>query len=1558
MNAAPDIHDEQRDGAPQRRGDWMKALVSTAALALAYHIAARLGLLLAFADTNATPVWPPSGIAFAAVLLLGYRCWPGIALGAFSANVAVFAANQVTDSATAVAVSLMIAIGNTLEALLGAYLLREVAGARRHLGQTTSVYLFVLVGAIMSTISAGVGTASLVVGRIVPTSAQWTVASTWWLGDIAGIAIMTPLLLAWCVRDKSFHPRRGVIENLASLVALTLVLAAIFGQHFSSDAGNRTLAYLLLPCIGWSAYRYGPRGVTLVLLLVAGAAVMGTTRGFGPFAAGTLNDSLLALELFIALCSMIGLVLAADLSERSEHGTRTLQPRHFLSHWLMLFIGLGLTIMAWHLVASGTEQRARDRFDFIVRNIQQRIAERMDTYEQVLRSGQALFAASRQVDRDEWRLFVEHLQLPTNFPGIQGVGYAKRIPAAEKDAFQQRMRAEGFSDFRLWPEGQREEYTSIIYIEPFEGRNLRAFGYDMYSEPTRRSAMMLAAETGKPTVSGKVTLVQNTGREQQPGFLMYLPIYRHGLSLRTVEERRAALDGYVYSPFRINDLMRGILSISLPEVALEIFDSSVAENSLMYTSEASLQRLRATYPNALSRTTPIDVGDRVWSLRVTSLPVFEAGIDRQKSLIVLIGGTIISLLFFNVVRALTATREKALALATGMTAALRESEVKFESLVESASEFSIIATGLDGIVRVFSVGAERMLGYRADEMIGRQTPMVLHLREEVLRRSIEMSARLGHPVDGLAVIFEQARAGEPSTQEWTYVRKDGSRLPVQLTVTPIRNAGDEMTGYVCIARDITREKRADEELHAAIARAESASRAKSEFVANMSHELRTPMNAVLGMAHLMENTTLSPDQQNYLQMIQTSGRSLLGVLNDILDFSKIEAGRMELSPAPFRLGDVFDTLAAIMSVSSGDKDLELALGVEPDVPPMLFGDALRLQQVLVNLVGNAIKFTARGEVAVQAKCLRREGASVMLSFCVRDTGVGMSMEQQAGLFSAFYQADSSTTRRFGGTGLGLAISSRLVELMGGAIEVESVLGEGSEFRVMLPLQVAEEPADAALPRDMPRKLRVLLVESNATSRDYLSKAIAALQWQADCVDSGEAALEHVRAGNSCDLVLADWRPGGPDGVATVRAIRGLLPQARLPAIVMTSAHGRGKLMEINAAAQVDAVLIKPVTAGILRDAVRGIFLARPFGDLAHGDEGTQGAMRTAAQQQPLKGARLLLVEDNSMNQIVARRMLEVAGASVDVVADGRAAIDSLRANARRYHMVLMDVQMPVMDGFEATRVIRNVLRLSLPVLAMTAGVMESERQQCAASGMNDFIAKPIEAEQLYATILRHLPAHTEETATPTPAPQRQRTLPVFDGEQLRLLVQHGGPHAQAIYAMLGKIISNGSAPVDEARAAWSEGRKSAATRLLHTMRGSLGSFGMKRFAALTLELEAAIRDSGDDDADGGGIEALFEEAVAELHVALGAIREWMETQPAPSATAMSTTAAALDPGQLARLRVLLSEYDMQACEVYIALRPALLAHAGEDQIAAIDRAIDLLDFRQALDCLRRMSLPA
>ncbi|HEU4845853.1 MAG TPA: response regulator, partial [Burkholderiaceae bacterium] len=563
---------------------------------------------------------------------------------------------------------------------------------------------------------------------------------------------------------------------------------------------------------------------------------------------------------------------------------------------------------------------------------------------------------------------------------------------------------------------------------------------------------------------------------------------------------------------------------------------------------------------------------------------------------------------------------------------------------------------------------------------------------------------------------------------------------------------------------------------------------------------------------------------------------------------------------------------------------------------------------LVNLAGNAIKFTARGEVLVSVALAQRSGQTARLRFEVRDTGIGITAQQQGQLFTAFSQGDVSITRRFGGTGLGLVISKRLIELMGGQIDVSSVAGQGTRFGFTLPFEVLPEQGR---PRRAPAlgSLRLLVADDNRTSRELIGKLIRAWGWQADEADSGTAALARYRAqreaGQPYDVVLADWHMAGMDDLAAAKANCTAAHGGKQPVVVMINACALDRLEQISSAPAADVVLVKPITRSNLFDALYQALAVK-----AGGDDGP-AAQRDIGGR--LRGVHLLLVEDNLLNQTVARGILEQAGATLDVVGDGQQAVDLLRSAAGRYDAVLMDMQMPVLDGFSATRILRQELGLRLPVIAMTAGVLDSERDRCVEAGISDFIPKPIEVEQMLAVIARQLPAAAAAGASaasaasavaavpggaaaagvvagvtadvpvnaaaaepasgtaPQPAPAADDAA--FNVDSLMRVMGKDPKGRQVMYKMVQGVLDTGLQPLTDAATALREGRTEDAARVYHSLRGAVGVLGAKRLVQATIAAESAIAQQHDTAA-----QAHWQAVQAALSDTLSQARAWLERE--------------------------------------------------------------------------------
>ena len=805
--------------------------------------------------------------------------------------------------------------------------------------------------------------------------------------------------------------------------------------------------------------------------------------------------------------------------------------------------------------------------------------------------------------------------------------------------------------------------------------------------------------------------------------------------------------------------------------------------------------------------------------------------------------------------------------------ALKESEEKFRKISSSAQD-AIIMMDSGGDILFWNQSAEKVFGYAQDVVLGSNLHFLLAPErfKERYRQGFKTFKTTGEgPVVG-------------QTLELSALRKNGEEFPIELSVSAVKLKGQ--WNAIGILRDISERKRVEKKLIETKEAAEAATRAKSEFLANMSHEIRTPMNGVIAATDLALREAMSPKLENYLKIISTSAYSLLGIINDILDFSKIEAGKLDLESRPFMLDDVFERVTDMFSPKATEKGIELLVDIHPETPTALVGDPLRLQQILKNLVDNAVKFTrSAGIIQVGTQSPQISPDRVTLTLFVKDTGVGIAPENLPLLCKPFSQADTSISRRYEGTGLGLCICKQLVDLLGGTFGIESQPNKGSTCTFSLPfrMQPAYQEIRPVLPADI-RGLTVLVVDDCQASRTIIQKMLDSFGFIVDAVSSGKAALtvlaENRTREKPFELVMLDWRIPELDGIETARRIRTHL-KLTLPIIMMT-AFGKDNERQDAQKAGITSFLTKPIYPSTLFNAIMDA-----FGKAVSRDDRAPAAITTMASmyKKRLKGRRVLVVEDNLTNQQVALAVLEGADIIADVAGNGREAVAAVRRG--HYDAVLMDIQMPEMDGYEATRRIRRDIRFTdLPIIAMTAHAMKGDDEKCLAAGMDDYIAKPIHQDRLFHIlwkVLKHRAGQAGFAHQNTETPPRESTsargdsadaLPAsLPGINIRDVLSRVAIDPDTFRRILLRFAKDNSDTLAHLKNALEREDWDVLQQLAHRLHGSAANIGAAELKVAAQALETQC-----------GQKAANASLVHQLEIALNSVLQSLQTLVDPTKT--------------------------------------------------------------------------
>ena len=1039
----------------KKLGKFNSPLIPIIGLAIAYVIFGKLSYFSTVPPGYACAIWPPAGIALAALLIYGYRVWPGVLLGSFIINDLIpELTNSAAENVMLILTALVISTGETLQALVGAYVVKRYAGFPNELRSEKSVLLFLLYGGVLSaTINPTLSVSMLVAIGKTPLANALNNWLTWWSGDLFGIIIFTPLALVWLLKDAD-------------------------------------------------AWRHRRLAITLPII------------------------------------AMFALTAATVVYE-----------------------------------AQSSNERIQLEFDQQAKDINNSLKTGLDNDIHILGALNSFFLHTTDVSREEFKLYTEDLL--NNYQDIQGMSWDPLIQSSAREAFETTIQEQGYPNFQIFELDTKQQpirakdrasYVVVTYTEPYRG-NEKALGYDISSNPTRLATINIATDTGELTITPRITLVQD---KSQYSVLAIMPLYSKNITPSTVEEKRLTILGYIVGIIRAENVVTSALKHSnTAGLSYRLIDSSaMPANQLLFSSNEPFpsplviqQKSWFSAQKTLSSHLSLPFGGRIWQFEIVpKQDYFVTHRSGHMWLVMLIGllltslVTLISLVASGHTRRLqqlVSQRTQELEQQYNLTyAALTEKEQLHErlNLILDATGEGIYGIGLDGKCIFMNISALAMLGYASQaEVLGKDLHQLLHNAHAD-----------GSFYDVKQCPIYQALQGEasPAVDTEVFWRKDGCHFFVEYQSHPIKK-NKKIIGCVVSFMDITDRKQNEALLMAAKEKAEKLAKTKSQFLANMSHEIRTPMNAIIGFSDLALFDEMPTKTHTYVQDINTAANHLMTILNDILDLSRLEAGRLSIIPAPFHLDDLLTSIHNLFLKAAQAKSLVLNLDIEKTIPDTLIGDSIRLRQVLINLLGNAIKFTQQGEVTLRITLQQLSTSEAQLLFSIIDTGIGIDAEQQDKLFQPFSQVDDGFSRNFEGTGLGLVISQELVQLMGGNITLVSTPGLGScfSFQLRLPLVSLSmidnlKPTLEAQAAEL-NGIKILVAEDDAFNQKIINEVIKRYGASVTLADNGLEALAALEQG-SFDIVLMDLHMPAMDGYEATLEIRKIPRYAQLPVIAFSA----------------------------------------------------------------------------------------------------------------------------------------------------------------------------------------------------------------------------------------------------------------------------------------------------------------------------------------------------------------------------------------------------------------------
>jgi PAS domain S-box-containing protein len=1131
------------------------------------------------------------------------------------------------------------------------------------------------------------------------------------------------------------------------------------------------------------------------------------------------------------------------------HRARFDSPAHWMSHIETMFIsatGIILTLLSCHILNEQEGLDHRKAFKQLASIKTGAIAEMMRDLQNIQLEGLARFCSG--VDHIEQIDFSNYTEYLLEKKWVQAWEWIPVVPDIEKENFEQNIEASGSKYFRIWqrdenrnraPASGRNEYFPVVNIMPLKG-NEDAVGFDLGSEALRRKALEEAALTGFVTATDPLTLIQE--KETQKGILVFRPLFNHKI--------QGQVRGYAAAVIRMGSFLKYVSS-----------DASVLlELSMLYPDGNSIQLAGAinARPFEMSGTDlmrPFFAFGRVFAITAYASPEFIRLHPARRGWIALIVGGIITCALVIIINLFVRRRESLEKLVIERTSSLKKEQERLSNVIEGTHAGTWEWNVQTGEIRINKICAE-IIGYSIDELANLDYRTMVNLMHPDDRKRSGEIIEAHFKGETPFYVNEYRMQHKDGHWVWIQVRgrvmtltSDGKPLMMfgtHMNITPIKEVEEALveTNELLVEATNQAEKMADEAKQATIA--------KSEFLANMSHEIRTPMNGVIGMIELLLTARLTEEQNEYLKIIQNSGNALLAIVNDILDYSKIEAGRLDLETIDFNLRRLTDEVNDLMALRAQEKGLEYLSVIKADVPLFLIGDPVRLRQILINLVGNSIKFTEQGEVLIDISLMSENETDATIRFSVIDTGIGIPIDTQTRIFESFSQADGSTTRKYGGTGLGLAISRQLVKMMNGEIGVESEPGKGSTFWFYAVFKKQQGCTEVKqIMQEEIRKKRILIIDNNSTSREILRTYLKSWGCRVEEVSNGSSALEELGAAAGKDLyniAIINMNMPEMNGEELAQKIREKEEFKDIFLIMLSALNQRHDTFAIDKFG-FTAYLNKPVKKMQLYNCLCAVS-GEQGQEISEQVKGRKQDLHISAERKRL--AKILLAEDDTTNQKVAKGILEKLGYSLDIVRNGKEAINALKKVP--YDLVLMDCQMPEMDGYEATGIIRNpdsgVINNSIPVIAMTAHAMAGDRERSLAAGMDDYVTKPIRMDSMSAVLNKWLTQYSVIKDTPVEAKEAEAD-PVFDKDMLMARLGFDDVLADTV---INGFLEDMPKQIRKLKRLIDNGKSEEAGYQAHRIKGAAASIEGQALRAVAYEMEKAGK-SGDMD----GLKRLFPE---------------------------------------------------------------------------------------------------